>query len=105
MDYNVMRLMKLSRDTAIEDLLEAALEGKSKTADTVSELYLFVVQTFGRDTNSDVSKKFWQVCGTFLANAGLTKEQLQKIRRPFPVPGEPGFRNILGEFRDEGWDV
>jgi hypothetical protein len=105
MDYNSVKLMKLSRDNSIEDLLEAALDGEQKTVDTVSELYLFVVGIFGRDTKSAISQRFWQVCGTYLANAGLTKEQLQKIRRPFPEFGEPGFRSIIDEFRDEGCDV
>jgi hypothetical protein len=94
--------MKLSRDTTIEDLLEVALDGEPKTVSAVSDLYLFVVQSFGRDTDSDVAKKYWQACGTFLANAGFTKEPLQKVRRPFPVYGEPGFKSILDEMREEG---
>jgi hypothetical protein len=105
MDYNSVKLMKLSRDNSIEDLLDAALDGHPKTVDAVSELYLSVVRVFGRDTESDVSKKFWQACGTFLANAGVTKEQLTKMRRPYPVAGEAGFRSVLDEFREQGWDV
>jgi hypothetical protein len=103
--YDTMTLMKLSREFAGDDLLNRALDGQLATVESVSELYRFVVEKFGRDTDSGVAKKFWSPCGYFLANAGLSKEKLQKIRRPFPVYGEPGFRSILDEMKDEGWDV
>lgn len=103
--YNTMALMKLTHEFAGDDLLTRALEGQPATVESVSELYRFVVQQFGRDTDSNVAKSFWVPCGYFLANAGLTKEELQRVRRPFPIYGEPGFRSILDEMRDEGWDV
>ena len=103
--YKVMTLLKLAREFAGDDLLTAALDGKPRSPDTVSELYLAVVQNFGRDSESDVARKYWIACGTYLANAGFTKEDLQKLRRPYPVYGEPGFRSILDEMREEGYDV
>jgi len=103
--YKVITLLKLAREFAGDDLLTAALDGKPRSPDTVSELYLSAVQNFGRDTQSDVTRKYWIACGTYLANAGLAKEELQKLRRPHPVSGEPGFRSILDEMREEGHDV
>ena len=103
--YNTMTLMKLAREFAGDDLLNRALEGQPQSVETVSELYKFVVQHFGRDSDSDIAKKFWAPCGFVLANAGLSRQELQKLRRPFPIYGEPGFRSILDEMRDEGWDV
>lgn len=103
--HNAIALMKLAREFAGDDLLNRALEGEAITAESVSGVYFFIAQHFGRDTESEVAKKFWVPVFYFLSKAGLTKEQLQKIRRPFPVGGEPGFRSILDEMYDEGHDV
>jgi hypothetical protein len=102
--YDVITLVKLAREFVGDDLLNAAFDG-SQSVDKVSELYSFVVQNFARDTESDVAKKYWQCCATYLASQGLTKEQLQKLRRPYPVYGEPGFKSILDEMREEGWEI
>lgn len=102
--FDAMELMKVASEFAGDDLLNRTLDGQVHSIEIVSELYKFVAQNFGRDTESNVAKKYWQCCGTYLASAGLTKSQLQKIRRPFPVYGEPGFRSILDEMRDEGWE-
>lgn len=102
METNTYKLLKLSRECAGDDLLNRALDDEPATVESVSELYKFVVLQFGRDTNSEVSKKFWIPCGYFLANAGLTKEQLTKIRRPYPIFGEPGFKSIFDEMLEDG---
>jgi hypothetical protein len=100
--YDLAVLTKLAREHAGDDLLNRTLDGQPKTVEVVSELYRFVVKTFGRDTESDVAKKFWIPCCYFLANAGLTKQELQKLRRPFPIYGEPGFRSIFDEMLENG---
>jgi hypothetical protein len=103
--FSAMTLVKMSREFAGDDLMNRALDGEPATVESVSELYRFVVEHFGRDTESGVSKKFWIPCGFFLANAGLGREQLQKVRRPYPIYGEPGFRSILDELKEEQPDL
>jgi len=104
-DLQIMHVMKLAREFSGEQLLDETLSGESRSVEAVSAIYRFVVQHFGRDTESDVAKKFWPVCAMYLAGAGVTKEQLQKLRRPYPVYGEPGFRSILDEMREERPDL
>jgi hypothetical protein len=100
--YNIMSLLNLAREFAGDDLLNRALNGEPTTVESVSQLYRFIVQHFGRDTESDVAKKFWVPCCYFLANAGLSRQELQKLRRPFPVYGEPGFKSIFDEMLENG---
>jgi hypothetical protein len=105
LDLQIMRVMKLAREFSGDQLLDETLAGEPRTVEAVCATYKFVVQHFGRDTESDVSKKFWPVCAMYLASMGFTKEQLQKIRRPYPVYGEPGFTSILDEMREERPDL
>jgi hypothetical protein len=105
LDLQIMHVLKLSREFAGDQLLDEALAGEPRSIDSVSSIYEFVCRHFGRDTESDVSKKFWPICATYLASMGFTKEQLQKLRRPFPVFGEPGFKSILDEMREERPDL
>jgi len=100
-DLQIMHVMKLAREFPGDPLLDECLVGEPRSVEAVSAIYRFVVQHFGRDTESDISKKFWPGCAMYLASAGFTKEQLQKLRRPYPVYGEPGFRSVLDEMREE----
>jgi O-acetyl-ADP-ribose deacetylase (regulator of RNase III) len=104
--FEIMRLMTLSRDESVNDLLSAALAGRPATVESVSKLFHFVLRNFGTDvggnTPSTVTRKYWDACSAFLKDAGLTKQQLDQIHSPFPRAGEPGFRSILDEMHDEG---
>jgi hypothetical protein len=103
--FEIMRLMKLTRDESVENLIDAALAGREKNVTSVTKLYHFVLRTFGGTegyTPSTVTRKFWEACSTFLKDAGLTSEQIENIRHPFPVAGEPGFQSVLDEFREQG---
>lgn len=98
----IMRLMKLSRETPIDDLLDAALEGRSKDADTVCRLFKFVRDWFGpekglrRELDSVTTKQYWLACSAFLKDvAGLDEKQLEEIRNP------RSSGSILDEFREE----
>src|SRR5881394_368458 len=97
MEFSVVKLMELSRDSDLTDtdLLDQALAAGEITADSVSRLYWTVAESFGRDTESRVAERFWKVCGSYLVRAGSTREQLAKLRRPFPVAGDPGFVGYL----------
>jgi len=97
----VMRLVALSRDNGLENLLDAALEGREKSPASVSKLYSFVRKYIGEGTAAD---KYWRSCSTFLSASGWTTEQLNELRNPSPQPGQPGFRSILDEMHDEGRD-
>ena len=102
------RLLEISKNPKIEDLLDAALDGREKTLESVSKLYSFVLRHFGEGVTtagpagSSTTDKFWVACSAFLRESGVTDEELSKIRYPYPRAGEPGFRSILDEMREEG---
>jgi hypothetical protein len=104
--FEIMRLLQLSRDESVGDLLSAALAGREKNVASVTRLFQFVLRTFGTDvrglTPSTVTRKFWEACSSFLKEAGLTPEELDNIHDPRPRPGDPDFKSILDEFREEG---
>lgn len=105
--FEIMRLMEVSREHVPETLLDAALNGREKTAASVAKLFGFVLRTYGETTGntpSRVTAKYWDACSAFLTDAGLTPEQLENIRHPFPLAGEPGFESILDEMHEKGLD-
>jgi hypothetical protein len=95
-------IMRLNALTGLsgDKLLDAALAGRDKSKESVTKLYSFVVKTFGYGTATD---KFWEACSPILG-ATMSNAELEKLRSPFPKPGEPGFRSILDEMHDEGRD-
>lgn len=99
----IFRLMDVSQNPKVEDLLDAALDGREKTIESVTKLYTFVLQKFGEGVStagsirSSTTDKFWAACSEFLRASGMTDEELSEIRYPHPRPGEPGFRSILDE--------
>jgi hypothetical protein len=104
--FEIFRLMRLAREESLENLLSAALAGREQTVTSVTKLWSFVLRSFGTDvgshTPSTVTRKFWQACSAFLVDAGLSPEQLEAVHKPLPLAGEPGFKSILDEFREEG---
>jgi hypothetical protein len=104
----VFRLMDISQNPTIEDLLDAALDGREKTIESVTKLHTFVLQKFGEGvttagaSGSRTTDKFWEACSEFLRASGMTDEELNRIRYPHPRAGELGFRSILDEMGDEG---
>jgi hypothetical protein len=104
--FEIMRLMYLSRNEDISNLLGSALAGREQTVTSVTKLFHFVLRNFGTDvggyTPSTVTRKYWNACSTFLKDAGLSTEQLESIHKPFPLAGEPGFESVLDEFREQG---
>ena|ERR1700693_428267 len=106
----IFRLLDISRNPKTEDVLDAALDGREKTIESVSKLYDFILRNFGEGAatagpvGSSTTDKFWVACSAFLGESGVTDEELHKIRHPNPRAGEPGFRSILDEMHDEGRD-
>jgi hypothetical protein len=93
----IIRLLNISREHPVENILTEALDGREKSPESVEKLYGFVLRSFGPE--SQVTEKFWNACETFLRdNADLTDKQLEKIRFPYPLAGQPGFRSVLEEF-------
>lgn len=104
--FEIMRLMQLTRDETIDNLLSAALAGREQTVASVSKLWNFVLRFFGSDvtgnTPSRVAAKYWVAVASFLDDAGLTKQQIENIHSPFARPGDPNFISVLKEMSEEG---
>jgi hypothetical protein len=100
------RLLKLARETPAERLLDEALAGRERTAESVAKLLTFVVRVFGQeglypgrpDLDSIVTKRIGDACSEFLSEAGVEKEQIDAIRYPAPRPGTKEFVSVLEEF-------
>lgn len=95
----IMRLLDIGRGTE-DGLLELALAGRERSVESVSQLYGFVLRNFGPE--SAITAKFWDASAAFFTTTKLTQNEIEKIRSPFPKPGEPGFRSILDEMESEG---
>jgi hypothetical protein len=106
--FEIMRLMQLTRDESIDNLLSAALAGREQTVASVTKLFHFCLRNFGTDvggnTPSTVARKYWEACSVFLKDAGLTQKDIEKIHSPFAKPGDPNFRSVLDEMSEEGRD-
>lgn len=102
----ILRLLKISRETPIEQILDEALEGRPKSVDTVSKLLAFVVKHHGQegmypgrpDLDSIVTQRFGDACSEYLAEAGVDAQTIRAIRYPNPVPGKKRWRSVLEEF-------
>jgi hypothetical protein len=103
MGRETFRLLEISQNPKIEDLLDEALDGREKTVESVSKLYNFVLRNFGEGkatagpAGSRTTDKFWQACSAFLRESGMTDVELSRLRYPYPRTGEPGFVSILDE--------
>ena len=98
-DREMMRLVELSRSNGLESLLDAALDGREKNPVSVSKLFTFVRKSFGQ---GNATTKYWNACSSFLISSGWSAEQLNELKNPSPLPGQPGFRSILDELAEEG---
>jgi hypothetical protein len=101
----IMRLCELGRSASADELLEAALNGRTKNRENVAQLFSFVQRHFSEDTinvRGVVLNRYWAACQAFLKTTEITDAELKKLRHPFPQAGEPGFESILDEMRDEG---
>jgi hypothetical protein len=101
----IMRLLKISREASEETLLDEALADRSKDVSTVCRLYKFVRDSFGpgtaaqSGTASKVTEAFWNVVSRFLEDAGLDKDEIEKIRDPYKKAG-----CVLDEFKELGYE-
>ena len=100
--FEIFRLMKLTRDESVDNIVSASLAGREQTVASVTKLWNFVLRNFGGNMPSTIVRKYWEASSAFLKEAGLTPEMIEKIRHPFPVAGEPGFQSVLDEFREQG---
>jgi len=104
--HEILRLLKISREVSSDNLLDEALAGRPKTADTVSKLLSFVAKKFGQEgmypgrpeLDSTVTKQIGDACSEFLVAAGVDAKTIRAIRYPNPAPGTKGFRSVLEEF-------
>jgi hypothetical protein len=96
--------MKLARDGPADTLLDGALNGRNKTVDTLTRLMSFLVQNFGQEGSTTVDK-YWREIEPVLEEFGVSKKDRERIRRPYPKPGDKNFFSILDEMRSEGHDV
>src|SRR5258708_16892050 len=80
------RLLDISQNPKIEDLLDAALDGREKTIESATKLYTFVLQKFGEGittagpAGSRTTDKFWEASSTVLRETGVHAEEVSNIR-------------------------
>jgi hypothetical protein len=98
-DREVMRLVDLSRNNGLDNLLSAALDNRETNPASVAKLHSFVRRHIGE---GNAEKKYWAACSAFLVNSGMSAKELEEVRNPPPVPGTPGFKSILDELEEEG---
>jgi len=98
----IFRLLKLSREYDGDELLTQALSGRERTAGHMTRLFGFVTEHFGQD--SATAEQVWKPIRPLLADAGVTETGLKKIRWPHKKAGDTGFKSILDEFREQGWE-
>jgi hypothetical protein len=97
-DREVMRLIELSRNNGLENLLTAALENRETNPASVAKLYAFVRRHIGE---GNATTKYWNACRSFLVSQGWSAEQLDELRNPSPT-GQSGFKSILDQLEEEG---
>lgn len=97
-DREVMRLVELSRNNGLENLLATALENRETNPTSVAKLYSFVRRHIGE---GNASNKFWNACSSFLISSGWSAEQLDELRNLSPT-GQSGFKSILDQLEEEG---
>jgi len=95
----IMRLLDLGRNKVEEELLDAALDGRERTIQSVSQLYGFVLRSFGSE--SAITMKFWNAMLAYVSSTTLTESEIEKIHSPLPQAGGPGFRSALDEVEEE----
>jgi hypothetical protein len=95
----VFRILDLARTHSGDDLLEKCLNGRTKTVQTVTQLFKLARLHF--EVGGVVSNKILEACSLFLG-ATMSDAELEKLRNPYPKAGAPGFRSVLDEIREEG---
>ena len=94
-----------------DELLDQALNGRPKNEQNVINVWKLAYGAFSvskdaahpSNRGEDRHTKFWSACSAYLKQAGWTEKQLDTLRFPSPLPGQPGFESVLQEFEEEGF--
>ena len=95
-----------------DELLDQALNGRPKNEQNVVNVWKLAASAFSvwsRDAahpsnrGEDRHSKFWIAVSDYLKTAGWTLKQLNALRFPSPLPGQPGFESVLQEFEEGGF--
>src|SRR5690348_16885745 len=82
----IMRLVEVMRNNGPEGLLQAALDGRPATVESIQKLYGFALKNLSEPTRD----RYWKVVEEFLrANTALTSIELDNMHDPRPRPGDP----------------
>jgi hypothetical protein len=93
------------------ELLDLALNGRPKNEQNVVNIWKLAYSAFSvwskdaahpSNRGANRHENFWIAVSDYLKSAGWTLKQLDALRFPSPLPGQPGFRSVLDEFREEG---
>jgi hypothetical protein len=90
----VFRILDVARAHSGDDLLEKCLNGRPRTAQSVTQLFKLARLHF--EAGGVVSNKILEACLSFL-EATLSFDELQKLKNP-----EPSKYSILDEMEAEG---
>jgi hypothetical protein len=91
----IFRILEVARAQAGDDLLEKCLNGRTKTVQSVSQLFKLGRLHF--EAGGVVRTKIGEACLTFL-EASLSFEELQRLKNPEPSK----YGSILDEMAAEG---
>ena len=79
----VYRVMQLARTHSGDDLLEKCLDGRQRTAKSVSQLFRLARLHF---VSGDVQERICEACLPFL-ESNMSSEELHKLKNPDPSNG------------------
>jgi hypothetical protein len=90
----IYRILEVARSHSDEDLLAKCLNGRTKTVQTVTQLFKIARLHF--EAGGVVRNKICEACLPFL-EASLSFDELQKLKNPEPSK----YKSILDEMAEE----
>jgi hypothetical protein len=93
----IFRLLHAAREHDGDALITEALAGRERNVKNITALMNFATKNFGQEGSTTVDK-LWKSCEPLLREAGLAAKQLDAVRHPYKVYGQPGFKSVLEEF-------
>jgi hypothetical protein len=92
----IFRMLDAARNTSPDALLPELLAGYPCDVEHVKKIFLFAKKYFSPGT---VQTSILVACLLYLEK-NVPFEELQEIKNPWPIAGEPGFQSVLDEIAE-----